>query len=134
MSIQIVIMTHGKAGEALVESSKMIVGDKVKVKCLSLMAGMAMETLMMKAKEITQEAEETLFSVDLYGGTPSNVALALTGVVKAKCVSGLNLGMLMETLIVLESNPEISLDQLQGIAFQAGSQAVKQYDYKELGG
>ena len=134
MSIQIVLMTHGKAGEALVESSKMIVGDQINVQCLSLLPGMAMETLMMQAKEVAEKSEEVLFLVDLYGGTPSNVAVALSGIINAKCVSGVNLGMLMESLITLESSQNISLEELQRIAYQAGSQAVKQYEYSELGG
>lgn len=134
MSIEIVLMTHGKAGEALVESSKMIVGDQIKVQSLSLLPGMSVETLMGQAKETIQNNDGTLFLVDLYGGTPSNVAVALSGIMNAKCVSGLNLGMLMETLIVLESNPNIPLDELQEVAYQAGSHSVKEYDYSELGG
>lgn len=134
MGIEIVLMTHGKAGEALVESSKMIVGDQIKVQSLSLLPGMSVETLMGQAKETIQNNDGTLFLVDLYGGTPSNVAVALSGIMNAKCVSGLNLGMLMETLIVLESNPNIPLDELQEVAYQAGSHSVKEYDYSELGG
>ena len=127
MAVSILIMTHGHAGEALVESSKMIIGDNVK-------PGMSMEDLMSQAKEVIQDYESTLFMVDLYGGTPSNVAMALTGVFKAKCVSGLNLGMLMETLMVKEANSDISLDELQQVALKAGQEAVKAYDYSNLGG
>ena len=127
-------MTHGHAGEALVESSKMIIGDNVKVKTLSLLPGMSTEDLMNQAKEFIQNQETTLFMVDLYGGTPSNVAMALTGVFNAKCVSGLNLGMLMETLMVKEANSDISLDELQQVALKAGHEAVKVYDYSNLGG
>lgn len=134
MAVSILIMTHGHAGEALVESSKMIIGDSVKVKSLSLLPGMSMEDLMNQAKEFIQDYESTLFMVDLYGGTPSNVAMALTGVFKAKCVSGLNLGMLMETLMVKEANPDISLDELQQVALKAGQEVVKAYDYSNLGG
>ena len=60
--------------------------------------------------------------------------MALTGVFKAKCVSGLNLGMLMETLMVKEANSDISLDELQQVALKAGQEAVKAYDYSNLGG
>ena len=94
-------MTHGHAGEALVESSKMIIGNNVKVESLSLLPGMSMEDLMNQAKDIIQRQESTLLMVDLYGGTPSNVAMALTSICNAKCVSGLNLGMLMETLMII---------------------------------
>ncbi|MCI6379653.1 MAG: PTS mannose transporter subunit IIAB [Faecalicoccus sp.] len=134
MAVSILIMTHGHAGEALVESSKMIIGDNVKVKTLSLLPGMSTEDLMNQAKEFIQNQETTLFMVDLYGGTPSNVAMALTGVFNAKCVSGLNLGMLMETLMVKEANSDISLDELQQVALKAGHEAVKVYDYSNLGG
>lgn len=134
MAVSILIMTHGHAGEALVESSKMIIGDNVKVKALSLLPGMSTEDLMNQAKEFIQNQETTLFMVDLYGGTPSNVAMALTGVFNAKCVSGLNLGMLMETLMVKEANSDISLDELQQVALKAGHEAVKVYDYSNLGG
>lgn len=134
MTVSILIMTHGHAGEALVESSKMIIGNNVKVESLSLLPGMSMEDLMNQAKDIIQRQESTLLMVDLYGGTPSNVAMALTGICNAKCVSGLNLGMLMETLMVKEANPNISLEELQQVALKAGQQAVKAYDYSNLGG
>lgn len=113
MTVSILIMTHGHAGEALVESSKMIIGNNVKVESLSLLPGMSMEDLMNQAKDIIQRQENTLLMVDLYGGTPSNVAMALTSICNAKCVSGLNLGMLMETLMIKEANPDISLEELQ---------------------
>lgn len=41
MTVSILIMTHGHAGEALVESSKMIIGNNVKVESLSLLPGMS---------------------------------------------------------------------------------------------
>ena len=52
MTVSILIMTHGHAGEALVESSKMIIGNNVKVESLSLLPGMSMEDLMNQAKDI----------------------------------------------------------------------------------
>ena len=64
MAVSILIMTHGHAGEALVESSKMIIGDNVKVKSLSLLPGMSMEDLMSQAKEVIQDYESTLFMVE----------------------------------------------------------------------
>ena len=66
MTVSILIMTHGHAGEALVESSKMIIGNNVKVESLSLLPGMSMEDLMNQAKDIIQRQENTLLMVDLY--------------------------------------------------------------------
>lgn len=132
MGVKLVLMTHGHAGEALVESSKMIIGYNINIDCLSLLPGMSMENLLNRAKTIVEENESTLFMVDLYGGTPSNVATALTGMYKARCVSGLNLGMLMETLIVIDANPNIDLDDLEVTALNAGKQSVKAYDYSSL--
>ena len=130
MAVKIIIMTHGQAGQALYESAKMLIGEQQDIQCFSLLPGMSMEELMNKVKvAIRNNPGPTLFLVDLYGGTPSNVGFALTGNYHARCVSGINMGMLIEVLIKREANMQISLEELQQAAVLAGKESCKGYQY-----
>ena len=109
----ILVLTHGDAGKALLGSSEMIVGPSEKLAALSLQPGMSVETFTnLVRQELDTNAGPTLVLVDVFGGTPSNVAMALSRTYDIRCVSGLNLGMLIETLVMRESQDTLELAEL----------------------
>ncbi|MBP3039034.1 PTS sugar transporter subunit IIA [Bacillaceae bacterium Marseille-Q3522] len=93
----IIILTHGRAGEELMRSAKMIMGELKNVKAFSLMPGMSPEDFIAKVKEKLETLPEgVLVLTDLFGGTPFNGALALSRTFDLHIVSGLNIAMLIE--------------------------------------
>lgn len=133
--INILLMTHGGAGQALIESSEMIVGPSENLIALSLEPGMSVETLVQRAADVIEASElPTLVLVDIFGGTPSNVAMMLTKTHRIRCVSGLNLGMLLEVLMMRGSSDEIGLEDYQRIAQSAGSAACRTFGFDETEG
>lgn len=129
----ILVLTHGDAGKALLGSSEMIVGPSEKLAALSLQPGMSVETFTNQVRqELDTNAGPTLVLVDVFGGTPSNVAMALSRAYDIRCVSGLNLGMLIETLVMRESQDTLELAELQRIALTAGTTSCRAFTYDEL--
>ena len=89
----IIILTHGEAGNALLASSEMIVGKTPHTTAISLMPGMSPEALMQQVKTILNPDVETIIFTDIYGGTPSNIAYLLSREFPIRCISGVNLAM-----------------------------------------
>lgn len=95
----ILILTHGNFGKELLKSLEMIVGDVRDISTVSLMPGVAPEhfqeevfkTLMLLDKEA-----EVLCLVDLFGGSPCNIAMRIAYDRPMRIVSGLCLPMLIE--------------------------------------
>lgn len=93
----ILILTHGNVGEAFVESAEMIMGPLANVQAFSLLPGMSPEEFieMIKVKLDTLP-KGVLVLTDLFGGTPFNAAIALSGNYDINVVSGVNISMIIE--------------------------------------
>ncbi|TDW09367.1 D-glucosaminate-specific PTS system IIA component [Breznakia blatticola] len=98
--LHILLLTHGKAGEALMESAEMIAGELSNVHALSLMPGTSPETYKEEVKEqLSTFHGDILIFCDIFGGTPSYVAAELATDYKISLLSGLNLAMLLEACL-----------------------------------
>lgn len=95
----IVILTHGKAGEELIRSARMIAGDTEKVVAVSLEDGEDPGKYFERVSEVLGVMPgDTIVMTDLFGGTPSNVAAALSRDYSIWVISGVNLPMLIEAV------------------------------------
>jgi PTS system fructose IIA component. len=98
----VLIMTHGEFGIELVKSAEMIMGPQENVDALALRPGHSVDELREQANEILERNKEkgleTIVLVDLFGGSPSNVALSLLGKHDVKIITGVNMPMLIELL------------------------------------
>lgn len=104
----IVIGTHGRFGEELVKSAKMVAGDMANVECCSLLPEYSFEDYMHKVDEILKKKEGfTIVLVDLYGGTPCNVFTVLSKKYHYDVITGLNLPLLISLYMKLSTEEEI---------------------------
>jgi len=95
----IVILTHGKAGEELIRSAEMIIGKMEKVIAVSLGAGEDPSDYRARvSKVLATMPRGSILMTDLFGGTPSNTAAALSKNCAVFAVSGVNLPMLIEAV------------------------------------
>ncbi len=121
---QIVLVTHGEFGDELLRSAKMIVGPQNGVYSVPLLAEESPEGLEAKLDAVLQEieGEDTLILIDLFGGTPYNVAARRMRELHIECVTGLNLPMLIETLMMRD---RVTAAELAEVATQAGRESVR---------
>lgn len=99
--VGIVLATHGKFSEGILQSGEMIFGMQENVKAVTLMPNEGPNDIKTKMEEAIasfDNQDEVLFLVDLWGGTPFNQANGLLeGKDKWAIVAGLNLPMLIES-------------------------------------
>lgn len=92
----IILMTHGKFCEAMVESAEMIVGKLEGVYSFPLLPGVTPERYMEQVLPILTENPDGVYILtDMQGGTPHNVACALSRQHRVEIFTGLNLTMLI---------------------------------------
>ena len=93
----ILVLTHGNAGEALVKSAEMIISTLENVQAFSLLPGMSPEEFIEIVKaHLDTLRKGVLILTDLFGGTPFNVAMALSKNYDINVVSGVNIAMIIE--------------------------------------
>jgi mannose/fructose/sorbose-specific phosphotransferase system IIA component len=122
--INIVLVSHGELGDALIRAAEMIAGPAERVFSVPLLPGESPESFGDKLTVALQdiEGEETLVLIDLFGGTPYNVAARRVLQENVECVTGANLPMLLELLM---SRDDASLPELAEAIAQAGQESVK---------
>ena len=122
--VNIVIVSHADLGDALIRAVEMIAGQAEGLYSVSLFPGDSPEGLGEKLEAALQEIEgqETLVLIDLFGGTPYNVAACQVLKENVECVTGANLPMLLESIM---SRDGVSLPELAKEIAQAGQESVK---------
>jgi len=127
VTIALVIGTHGWAAEPLLKTAEMLLGEQHNVACIDFAPGENAETLMDKYRARLAELDTTqgvLFLVDTWGGSPFNAASRLvTDRPDQEVIAGVNIPMLVETLMARDDNPELAA--LVQVATDAGRQGVK---------
>lgn len=124
--IGVLIVTHGRLGEALLESASMLVSDTDRVRAVSFLPDQGTEDLDAAVRAALDELDDSdgiLAMVDIPGGSPARVVGALTiERPDLELVAGVNLAMLVETLMARRN---ATLPFLVGLALQGGRDSVR---------
>lgn len=119
----ILVLTHGQAGEQLIKSAEMIIGPIDAIAAVPLMPGQSPEEYRVEVERVLRTMPaQNLILTDLFGGTPSNLAAALSADWPLWVVSGLNLGMLIRAV---ESRESLQGEELAEDVARAGRETVK---------
>jgi mannose PTS system EIIA component len=105
--IGVVVVTHGQLATELVNSTEMIVGDLPRFAAVSI--GWHEDTHEARA-EIEQaiarveHGQGVLILTDMFGGTPSNLAMTFLGENTVEVITGVNLPMLIKLAGLIEKS------------------------------
>jgi PTS system mannose-specific IIA component len=97
--IGIVIVTHGDLGTELLRTAQEIVGKSPGVEAVSIHVSEQIDKARKKIEAALQRVNDgsgVLILTDLFGGTPSNLALSYLEAGRLEVVTGVNLPMLMK--------------------------------------
>ncbi len=124
--IQIIVITHGKLAREFVHTTELIVGKQKDLNSVCLEMHEGIEDLTRKLTAVIKPDEKgrecCLVLVDMFGGTPSNVALALThDFPNLKVVTGVNLPVLIEAVT---HRALMNLEQLTEFVRDKGKKAI----------
>jgi len=97
--IGVVVVTHGQLATELVNAAEMIVGDLPRFAAVSIGwhedTQDAREEIAQAIARVTQQ-EGVLILTDMFGGTPSNLAMTFLTAGDVEVITGVNLPMLIK--------------------------------------
>lgn len=121
--MNLIIMSHGKFSEEVLNSAKMIVGEIENSHAITMAPEEGLDVVMGRLESVLTE-EETLILVDLYGGTPFNAAvMTTTDRDNVEIITGMNLPMIIEFSTSDKSNLDSLTENLKNIG-KMGIQGV----------
>lgn len=122
--IGIIIVAHGDYGSSILRSAESIMGPQEDCVSISVDFGHEVDEAVRRLTDAAQRLDRgagVIALTDMFGGTPTNLALSLLSKHKAEVVTGVNLPMLMK---VIEARPELDLPELAEKAGQAGRDGI----------
>ena len=118
------VVTHGHLGQELVAAAEMIVGDISHIRAVSIGwhddVNDAHKDIERRIAEV-ENGQGGLILTDMFGGTPSNIALAFHDPGKVDVVTGVNLPMLIKIAGQKEGE---TLDSLARIVRDKGRSSI----------
>lgn len=103
--IGVVVCTHNTLADALLDTTRMIVGEFPQARAVAVMSGDAMEVVLARLRSAIDEVDTgggVVLLCDMFGGTPSNLSLSfLTDV---EVVTGVNLPMMLKLFTTREGD------------------------------
>lgn len=120
--IGIVIVAHGNLAQAFLEVVRLVAGKVEGVRAVSLDYGQDPEESLRRVRRAVEEVDRgagVLVLTDMFGGTPTNLALSLLEEGKVEVITGLNLPLLLH---LVTSPREGNLGQLARSACAQGRQ------------
>ncbi|MFT4251738.1 MAG: PTS sugar transporter subunit IIA [Caulobacter sp.] len=127
--IGLVIVTHGRLAEEFVSAMEHVVGPQTAVKAICIGPEDDMERRrsdILKACAAVDDGSGVILLTDMFGGTPSNLAISVMEQTKAEVIAGLNLPMLIKLASVRTRD---DLDACVAHAQEAGRKYISVASY-----
>ena len=121
--VGLVIVCHEDMGAELVRAAEMIVGRIEAVETVSVKQDSAPETLRDRIQSTIKKVDRkkgVMLFTDMFGGTPSNIALAFLGD-SVEVVSGVNLSMIIK---FANHRDEKALPELARLVQEAAQKSI----------
>lgn len=97
--IGLVVVTHGRLAEEFLSAAEHVVGPQEAVKAVSIGPDDDMEKRrqdILEAAQGVDTGDGVIILTDMFGGTPSNLAISVMEKANAEVVAGINLPMLIK--------------------------------------
>lgn len=122
--IGLLITTHCQLAKELLEAAEFIVGGIEVVECISIDTSKdskKLRDIVEKKIESLDQGEGVLVLTDMFGGTPSNLALSFLQKDTVEVVTGINLPMV---IAVAHNRQGHSLTEIADMAKTAGQRSI----------
>ncbi len=122
--IGIVLVTHGKLADELILALEHVVGaqDRIATVCIGPEDDMEKRRAeILESIKKTDDGAGVILLTDMFGGTPSNLAISVMDKANVEVIAGVNLPMLIKLASVRANN---SIDQASQAAQDAGRKYI----------
>ena len=109
MMLGILVLTHGSLGKEFLDAAFRILGQEdpsVASLCIEWDqdSASAQEKLRKTLKKLQESHDTVLILTDLFGGTPTNLAMTFYKAGKVEILTGMNLPMLIKAILMRKSD------------------------------
>ncbi len=122
--IGLVLVTHGRLAEEFVAAMEHVVGPQEQVQVVAIGPDDDMERRrgeILEAVEAVDTGEGVIVLTDMFGGTPSNLAISLLGRGRIEVIAGTNLPMLIK---LASARKDLPLEEAVAAAQEAGRRYI----------
>jgi len=122
--IGIVVVSHGKLAKELVSATEHVVGEQLHFRSISIEVEDDIEARRSQIRETAKACDQgkgVIILTDIFGGTPSNLAMSVMGSGGIEVISGVNLPMLIK---LAEVRHDLSLQDASKVASEAGRKYI----------
>ena len=122
--IGLVLVTHGRLADEFVAAMQHVVGPQEQIRAISIAADDDIEQRrqdIVEAVEATDLGDGVIILTDMFGGTPSNLAISVMDPGRIEVVAGVNLPMLIKLASVRGDCP---IDEAALAAQEAGRKYI----------
>ena len=108
MKIGVVVVSHYRLGEEFLQALRLIVPEGPRFHAVGIEPKQSVEEMrqaIATALQAADEGEGVLVLTDMFGGTPSNIALSFLEERRVEVVTGMNLPMLIKLATLTEEKP-----------------------------
>lgn len=124
MGAGVLIITHYKLGEEMLQALRQIVPHAPRFHCVGIDPVQGVEEIrraVAAGLDAADGGDGVLALTDMFGGTPSNIALSFLGGRRLEVVTGLNLPMLIKLATQKEAPP---LEELAALLKETGRRNI----------
>jgi PTS system mannose-specific IIA component len=124
VKIGVVLVTHYRLGEELLQALRLIVPDAPEFQAVSIEPSQGVDEMRSAIEAALKKAEQgagVLVLTDMFGGTPSNISLSFLGEHAVEVVTGVNLPMLIKLATGVEPQ---SLEELAAFIKEYGRRNI----------
>jgi PTS system mannose-specific IIA component len=122
--IGIILVTHGGLAEEFVAATEHVVGPQANMHAISIGPDDDIEQRrrdILTAVDAVDDGSGVILLTDMFGGTPSNLAISIMNQGKVEIIAGVNLPMLIKLASVRETE---SLEEAVASAQEAGRKYI----------
>jgi mannose PTS system EIIA component len=122
--IGLILVTHGGLAEEFVAATEHVVGPQPNMQAISIGPDDDIEQRrrdILAAVEAVDDGSGVILLTDMFGGTPSNLAISIMNQGRVEIIAGVNLPMLIKLASVRETE---SLEEAVASAQEAGRKYI----------
>jgi mannose PTS system EIIA component len=127
--IGLVIVTHGRLAQEFISAMEHVVGPQMAVEAICIGPDDNMERRrqdILAACGRVEQGQGVVLLTDMFGGTPSNLAISVMEQTRAEVIAGLNLPMLIKLASV---RSRVNLEEAVAAAQEAGRKYISVASY-----
>ena len=123
IEVGIIVVAHADYGNVLLRTAEFILGPLSDCSSISVDVGQEVPETVRRLKDAAERLDKgagVLILTDMFGGTPTNLALSLLSTHHVEVVTGVNLPMVLKVF----SSRTTPLDELAKVAADAGIKGI----------